>query len=194
MKDPVKLLALSGSTRTGSYNAAILRAAASAAEKAGALVEVADLRDYEMPIFGQDLEAAQGLPESAVRLKAKLREADGLILASPEYNSAFSPLLKNAIDWCSRAASSDEPPLACYAGKSALLLSASPGPLGGIRGLYALRSLLQNILVTVHPEMLAVRSAHEAIGADGSVSDPRWAKKIDELAQAYVPFAARIAG
>ena len=189
-----KLVAFSGSIRKSSFNSAILKAAANAATSAGADVALLDLRDYDLPLFNQDLEDASGLPEAAKKLKAKFREADGFILASPEYNSAFSALMKNTIDWCSRAETDDEPPLTAYAGKSALLLSASPGALGGLRGLYSLRTLLQNIQVSVYPEMLAVRSAHQIIGPDGNITDAQWAGKIKNLAESYALFAARLAG
>ncbi len=189
-----KLVAFSGSTRQGSYNTAILKAAVNAASEAGAEVDLLDLRDFELPLFNQDIEAGGGLPEAARQLKARFRRADGFILASPEYNSAFSPLLKNTIDWCSRAESDDEAPLAAYAGKCALLLSASPGALGGLRGLYSLRILLQNIQVTVYPEMLSVRSAHQVIGADGNLTDAQWSAKIKNLTEAYVSFAGKLAG
>ena len=189
-----KLVAFSGSIRKGSFNTAILRAAAEAASAGGADVDLIDLRDFELPLFNQDLEDANGVPEAAKQLKAKFRKADGFILASPEYNSAFSALMKNTIDWCSRAESDDEPPLAAYLGKSALLLSASPGALGGLRGLYSLRTLLQNIQVTVYPEMLAVRSAHQIIDAEGKITDAAWAAKIKSLAESYVVFAGKLAG
>ncbi len=186
-----KLIALSGSARRASLNRAVLATAVAAASEAGAEVVTVDLNDYALPLFNQDLEDESGLPEAAAKLKALLRSCHGLILASPEHNSSYPALLKNTIDWCSRAQSEDEPPLDAFAGKSALLLAASPGPLGGLRGLFALRELLQNLRITVHPEMLAVGSAHEAV-ADGTVSDPGWSSKISGLAQRYVAFASRL--
>jgi chromate reductase, NAD(P)H dehydrogenase (quinone) len=188
-----KLIALSGSARRGSLNRAVLATAAIAASSAGAEITLVDLNDYELPLFNQDFEDADGLPEAAKRLKSLLRNADGFILASPEHNSTYSALLKNTIDWCSRAESDDEPPLVAFAGKSAVLLAASPGPLGGLRGLFALRELLQNLRVTVHPEILAVRSAHEVI-TGGAVTDAKWTKKIGDLVKDYVAFAGKLAG
>ncbi|MAS92147.1 MAG: FMN reductase [Verrucomicrobiales bacterium] len=187
-----KLIAFAGSTRKGSLNRAVVAAAAEAASNAGATVELIDLADYEMPIYNGDLETDSGIPETALALKAKFREADGFIIASPEYNSAFSPLLKNTIDWCSRAETDDEPPLAAYSGKTAMLLAASPGALGGLRGLYALRTLLQNINVTVFPDMLAVRSAFDVVGDNGEVTDERWKAKITSAAKDFVSFASRL--
>jgi NAD(P)H-dependent FMN reductase len=188
-----KLVALAGSTRRGSLNRAVLATASIAASSAGANLTVVDLNDYELPLFNQDLEDAEGMPDAAKRLKALFRNSDGFIFASPEHNSTYSALLKNTIDWCSRAESDDEPPLVAFAGKSAVLLGASPGPLGGLRGLFTLRELLQNLRVTVHPEILAVRSAHEVI-TDGVVTDAKWAKKIGDLVKDYVAFAGKLAG
>jgi len=187
----LKLAALAGSTRSGSFNRAILAHAADAAESAGAQVDRIDLRDFPMPIFQQDEEAAEGLPESVRALKQRLLEVDGLLIASPEYNSSYSPLLKNAIDWCSRTANEDEAPLSVYRGKTALLIAASPGALGGLRGLTALRTLLQNIGVTVYPDFVAVRSAHEAVDEAGKLSDEKWRGKIAGVVSDYVAFAAR---
>ncbi len=188
-----KLIAFAGSTRRGSYNAAVIAKAAASAKDAGASVELLDLRDFELPLFNQDLESEKGLPDAAKRLKQLFKECDGLLISSPEYNSSYPPLLKNLIDRCSRAESDDEAPLSAYAGKSALLLSASPGPLGGLRGLQNLRSLLQNIQVTVYPEMLSVRSASEVIGEDGGIKDERWEKRIAGLVKSYVLFASKLA-
>jgi chromate reductase len=187
-----KLIALAGSARRASLNRAILSTAAISASAAGAELTVVDLNDFPLPLFNQDLEDAGGIPEPARRLKAIFRAADGFILASPEHNSTYSALLKNTIDWCSRTESDDEPPLAAFGGKSALLLAASPGPLGGLRGLFALRELLQNLRMTVYPEVLAVRSAHELI-ENGAVTDPKWASRIGDLAKEYVAFAAKLA-
>ena len=188
-----KLIALSGSARRGSLNRAVLATAAIAASSAGAEITLVDLNDYQLPLFNQDLEDADGMPDAAKRLKALFRAADGFILASPEHNSSYSALLKNTIDWCSRAESDDEPPLAAFVGKSALLLAASPSALGGLRGLFALRGLLQNLRVTVHPEILAVSSAHEVI-TDGVVTDAKWTRKIGDLVKDYVGFAGKLAG
>jgi len=191
---PPSLVAFSGSTRKGSYNCAILDVAVAAARAAGATVDHVNLTDFVLPLFSQDLESADGMPGAARRLKAKLRAADGFILASPEYNSAFSPLLKNSLDWCSRAESDDEPPLSAYAGKSALLISAAPGALGGLRGLTGLRSVLQNIRVTVYPEMLSMGAAHEVIDEHDGLTDAAWSKRISTLAGKYVAFAGKLAG
>jgi len=165
-----KILAFSGSARTDSYNQKLVKIAALGAEQAGAQVTIISLADFSMPIFNQDSEAAEGIPEVAQRFKQLLIEHDGFLIASPEYNSAFSPLLKNAIDWASRRAD-DEPPLLAYRGKTAVIMAASPGALGGLRGLVFLRLLLSNIGVTVLPEQHALSQAGQAFDADDGLLD-----------------------
>ena len=170
---PPRILAFAGSSRRDSFNKRLLKIAASGAEAAGADVTRIDLADYPMPLFNQDLESEQGIPENALQFKRLLIDHDAFIIASPEYNSAFSPLLKNVIDWASRAESDDEPPLMAFQGKTAVILAASPGALGGLRGLVFLRMLLANIGVTVLPEQQAIPQAFKAFNEDGSLVDDR---------------------
>lgn len=179
---PPQILAFAGSSRTGSYNQKLVAAAAEHARTAGASVTVVSLRDFALPLFDQDLEAAQGMPAGAKQFKALLREHDGFLIASPEYNSSFTPLLKNAIDWASRAETTEEPPLAAYRGKVAALLSASPGALGGLRGLVHLRALLGNIGVIVLPEQVALGAAHEVFDDAGRIKDERKNAQVANLA------------
>jgi len=169
----VKILAFSGSARENSYNQKLVKIAALGASKAGAKVTVIDLADYPLPLYNADLEKEQGLPENAKRLKQLMLEHDGLLIASPEYNSAFSPLLKNTIDWMSRAETKDEAPLAAYQGKVAAIMAASPGALGGIRGLVFLRMLLSNIGVIVLPGQQAIPQAYKAFHQEGFLNDEK---------------------
>ncbi len=176
-----KILAFAGSSRKESFNKRLLAIAVLGARDAGANVTVIDLADYEMPLFNQDLESEQGIPENARKFKRLLIEHDAFIIASPEYNSAFSPLLKNVIDWASRAESDDEPPLVAYQGKIAAILAASPGALGGLRGLVFLRMLLANIGITVLPEQQAIPQAFKAFNDDDSLIDERKHKAVLDL-------------
>jgi len=166
-----KILAFAGSARKESFNKKLVNIAAVGAKEAGAEVTVIDLADFDMPLFNQDLEADKGLPDNAQKFKRLLIEHDGFLIASPEYNSAFSPLLKNAIDWASRAQSDDEPSLIAYRGKYAAVMAASPGGLGGMRGLVFLRMLLGNIGVTVIPEQQAISQALNAFDESGNLID-----------------------
>jgi chromate reductase, NAD(P)H dehydrogenase (quinone) len=162
-----RILAFAGSLRRDSFNKKLVSIAAHGAREAGAEVMLIDLKDFPLPLFDQDLEAAQGPPEAATRLKRLFIDHDGLLIASPEYNSSFPAVLKNAIDWVSRPAP-NEPPLVGFKGKVATLMSTSPGALGGLRGLVHVRSILGSIGVIVLPDQIAVAKAHEAFHADGS--------------------------
>ena len=127
----LKILAFAGSSRKESFNKKLLKIAVLGVQEQGGYVTLIDLADYPMPIFNQDLEQEQGIPENARKLKQLMVEHNAFIIASPEYNSTFSPLLKNVIDWASRAESDEEPPLVAYKGKLAVIMAASPGALGG---------------------------------------------------------------
>jgi len=189
-----KILAFAGSTRTASYNKQLVRFAADAARAAGAEVTLLDLRDYPLPLFDGDLEDQQGLPENAKKLKAIFREHDALLIASPEYNSSVTAVLKNTLDWISRGETDDEPALAAYRGKTAALVSASPGALGGLRGLVHLRAILGNIGVIVLPDQVAVPKAYEAFDDKGGLKDERTAKQVTRVAQSLVDFLKKHLG
>ena len=125
-----RILAFSGSLRKESFNHKLVSIAAHGARGAGAQVTLIRLGDYPLPLFDEDLEAAEGMPEAGAKLKKLFAEHDALLIASPEYNGGYTAALKNAIDWVSRATEEDEPPLAVLANKSAAILAASPGPAG----------------------------------------------------------------
>jgi chromate reductase len=128
------ILAFAGSLRSGSFNKRLVTIAAQGAEEAGATVTILDLKDFPLPLFDEDLEQAEGMPEPAARLRELFRAHHGLLIASPEYNSSISGVLKNTIDWISRP----EPgraALDCFQGKFAGLMAAAAGGLGGIRAL-----------------------------------------------------------
>ena len=180
MAPPPRILAFAGSTRSDSFNKRLVKIAASAARDAGAEVTDIDLRDLPLPVFDQDLEAREGLPANARRLKELFLAHQGLLIASPEYNSSISGVLKNTIDWVSRPAPG-EPELACSVGKVAALMSASPGRLGGLRGLVHLRAILGNIHVLVLPDQLALPKAHEAFETDGRITDPKQHEAVRRL-------------
>ncbi len=157
-----RVLALAGSLREKSLNKALVEIAALGAEDAGAEVKVLDLRDYPLPVFDGDAEARDGAPEAVRALKREFMAHDGLLIASPEYNGSLTAALKNAIDWISRQ-EEGEPPFAAFDGKVAGLLSASPGKLGGLRGLAHLRQILSGVRVLVIPEQYALANARDAL-------------------------------
>jgi len=175
-----KILAFAGSTRTESYNKKLVKVAVRGAEAAGAEVTYVDLRDLPMPLYDGDLEAKEGIPPNGVKFKQLLLAHRGLLISAPEYNSGISGILKNAIDWASRELTG-ESPLACFDKKVAVLMSASPGALGGLRSLAMVRSILSNIRVLVLPQQIAVPRAHEAFNPDGSLKDAKQQASIQKL-------------
>ena len=186
-----RILAFAGSTRRESYNKKLLQHAIRGARDAGADVTAIDLKDYPLPLFDEDLETGQGMPEPAAQLKQLFLDHPAFLIASPEYNSSISGVLKNAIDWVSRSAPG-EPPLSAFRGKVATLMSTSPGALGGIRGLVHVRSLLGNMGVIVLPDQLAIGKAHDMIRADGSMTDPNQQEGIAKLGTGLASFLARL--
>src|SRR5215831_12688321 len=161
-----RILAFAGCLRGESFNKKLVPIAAKGARDAGAEVMLIDLKDFPLPLFDQDLEAEQGMPENGKKLKQLFIDHDGLLIASPEYNSSITAVLKNAIDWVSRPARG-EPSLVAFRGKVATLMSASPGALGGLRGLVHVRSILGNIGVIVLPDQIAVARATRRFGRPG---------------------------
>ncbi|MBI3543565.1 MAG: NAD(P)H-dependent oxidoreductase [Deltaproteobacteria bacterium] len=189
-----RILAFAGSARKDSLNKKLVRNAAAAATRAGADVTLVDLRDFPLPVYDGDLEEASGLPEHAKRLKKLFLEHDALLISSPEYNSSIPGPLKNVLDWVSREETDDEKPLACYRGKLCTLVSASPGALGGLRALVALRMMLGNIGVTVLPDQLAVGKAHEAFTDDGVLKDAKQLATLERVVGALVTDTAKLRG
>ncbi len=181
MPSTPKILAFAGSARKDSFNKKLIKVAVEYAKKAGAEVTLIDFKDYPMPLFDQDLEAREGLPEFARKFKELMVNHDGFLISSPEYNSSITPLLKNAIDWASRVSQPNEQSLIAYRGKVAALMSASPGALGGLRSLVTVRSILGNIGVLVLPTQQSIPKAHEAFNPDGSLKDKKQEEAIEKL-------------
>src|SRR5713101_7819598 len=113
-----RILAFAGSLRVESSNKKLVRAAADAVRAAGGEVTVVDLRDFPMPLYDGDIEAASGVPENGKKLKKMFVESQGFLISSPEYNSSITGVLKNTIDWVSRPAPG-EPGLVAFTGKVA---------------------------------------------------------------------------
>lgn len=175
-----KILAFAGSTRADSYNKRLVKIAVAGARAAGAEVTLIDLRDFPLPLFDGDLEARDGLPANGRKLKDLFLAHQGLLIAAPEYNSSITAVLKNTIDWVSRPVPG-EAPLLCFDGKVACLMSASPGALGGLRGLVHVRAILGNIKVVVLPDQVAVPKASQAFKPDGSLADPKQQAAVEGL-------------
>jgi chromate reductase, NAD(P)H dehydrogenase (quinone) len=180
--NPPKILAFAGSARQASFNKLLVKIAVEGARAAGAQVTFLDLRDLPMPLFDEDLEAKEGLPENVRKFKQLMMAHQGFLIASPEYNGSITPLLKNAIDWASRPLPGEPPfALSCFRDKVAVLMSASPGGLGGLRGLTHVRTILSGIGVLVLPEQIAIPRAFEAYDAEGRLKDSKQHEAVEQL-------------
>ena len=186
-----KILAFAGSSRRDSFNKKLVKIATEGARLAGAEVTYLDFKDLPMPLFDEDLEAEQGIPENVKTFKAIMKAHQGLLIACPEYNSSITPLLKNAIDWASRP-EPGEPGLICFRDKVAVIMSTSPGALGGLRGLVHVRAILGNIGVLVLPNQKGIAKAQEAFDENGQLKDEQQQQEIHQLGNKLATVVARL--
>jgi chromate reductase len=187
---PLKVALISGSLRNGSFNSTLVRYVGRSLE--GVELDEISLAELDLPMFSEDLEAA-GFPESALELKQRMIAADVMLIASPEYNGSFSGALKNAIDWASRPREG-EPMLACYKGKVVGLLAASPGAIGGLRGLRHVRQVLTQLQMVVVPQEFALGTAHEAFDENGDLKNERAAGSAQGVGESAVKMARALKG
>jgi NAD(P)H-dependent FMN reductase len=166
----IQTLTFSGSLRQGSYNSKLAKFSATKIESMGIQNLTLEINAFPMPLFNEDDETENGAPESASLLREHFAESDLLLIASPEYNGSLTAVLKNTIDWLSRpSASKDNQTLSAFDGKVVLLLSASPGGLGGMRGLAHLRDILSNLGAIVLPGSVSISAAHNAFDEKGAL-------------------------
>ncbi len=180
-----KLLFLAGSARKESCNKKLAKFGSVLANELGADATFIDLKDYPLPIFCEDFEAENGMPENAQKLKQLFNDHDGFFIASPEYNSAYSPLLKNTLDWITRPSPEAEPKWVPFKGKIAAIAGTSPGALGGMRVLVPLRMYLGNLGVHVVPTQAAIGHGFQAFDETGRLKEenqlPLFTSVIQEL-------------
>ncbi|HLA94291.1 MAG TPA: NAD(P)H-dependent oxidoreductase [Pyrinomonadaceae bacterium] len=157
-----RILAFAGSLRKNAYSKRVLNAAIDGAREAGAEVTLLDLGDYPMPLYNAD----DDFDANALRFQDVLKEHDGLIISSPEYNGSLPGGMKNAIDWASRV--SDKYTMnEVFAGKTAAMITSSPGAFGGLRCLAHLRGVLTIMGVNVLPVEIAVSFVGQKFDDDG---------------------------
>lgn len=185
MKIP-KILIVPGSNRGGSYNARLGASAHKVLSTLECEATRISLRDYDLPILDEDLIAKDGSPENAVKLARLFEAHDGIMLVAPEYNASLTPLMKNALDWVSVTNKDKNGTITPYKGKIFALASASPGGLGGIRGLSHLRDVLTNMSATVIAEQVAVGNAENAFNKMDKLKDERAAGLLEATCKTLV--------
>lgn len=178
-----KILVIPGSNRSGSYNVKLAAVAAKELALLGADVTRISLIDYPLPLYDADLKSNKGVEKNALKLAEMISVHDGIFIASPEYNSSISPLLKNTIDWISVIRKKDDKPWTPLKGKIVGLGAASPGNLGGVRGLNHLRDVLVSVGCQVISEQTLVPTAGKAFAEDGSLVAERAIKSIGNTCQ-----------
>lgn len=191
----VRLLAISGSERAGSLNRKLLDVAVKAAQARGAQVDTIDLRSLALPLFDGDIEKGSGVPDGARRLRDALRAAEGVILATPEYNGFLTPLLVNSFDWLSRLQAEGDTPagLATTAGKPLGIVSASPGLLGGLRSLNYTRQYLSMAFAMMPvPQQFALSRAHEAFDESGALKDAKQQAAVETVVGSVIRVATAL--
>lgn len=179
-----RIIGIAGSVRKGSWNAALLRAAAELAP-AGAEVDIASIAD--IPLYNADLEGEQGIPDEVAGLKNRIAAAGGLLLVTPEYNSSLPGVFKNAIDWLSRPPR-DIPNV--FGGKPVAIMGATPGG-GGTRLAQAAWLPVLRALGTRawFGKQLYVANATQVFDADGKLVDEKVKKLLSEFMAGFVTFA-----
>jgi len=180
------MLAFAASLRSGSSNRKLIRLAAGIATAEGAEVDLAEFREFDMPLYDGDLELESGLPEGARELARRVEAAEALMISIPEYNYSIPGILKNALDWVSRAR-----PMP-WRGRSVYLMSASPSPAGGIRGLWQARIPFEGCGALVFPDMFALPHAHQAFDEHGKLRDPKLAERLEKEVTGFVRLAEAV--
>jgi len=182
----VLLVAFAASLRRGSWNRRLIALAVAAAEGGGAVVDLADFHEFDVPLFDGDVLAASGVPQGARELARRVTAADGMIVSAPEYNYSLPGTLKNLIDWLSRIR-----PVPIR-GKTAMLLSASTSQVGGIRGLWQLRIPLEGLGMVVSPDMYALPSADKAFDEEGHLKEAERQARLEDMIQSYLALTRKL--
>lgn len=188
MPHAVKLLFLAGSAREDSLNKKLARLGAGIAGANGLQATFVDLGDYPMPLYDGDLEAREGQPANAQKVKALMSVHDGIFIATAEYNASVTPLLKNTIDWVSRIKVEGE--ASVFTTRVFALGAASPGGFGGMRGMMAVRQILElGLGALVLPDQVGVPRATGAFDDHGHLKD----KTQQEMLKTVIEKLARAA-
>lgn len=182
----MKIFMLAASLRRGSYNKKLIRIARELTETIPFCeTELCEFNEFPMPMYNGDLEDTQGIPEGVLKLAEKISRADAIIISSPEYNGSIPGTFKNAIDWLSRL---DPVPLSK---KQILLIGASPGQLGAVRGNLHGRVPLHILGAFVYPEYFGLAKADQAFDENDQLKDEKQRERLQKIVTDFIHYASR---
>lgn len=183
----LRLIGISGSLRQGSFNSALLAAAARLLPP-DCTLSIATIRG--IPLYDGDVEAQQGIPGSVAALKDAVAAADGLLLVTPEYNNSIPGVFKNAIDWMSRPPQDAD---RVFAGKPVALIGASPGAFGTILSQNAWQPVLRTLSAQLYTQgRLMVSRAATVFAADGTLTDEKIRERLRDYLKGFADFAGKL--
>lgn len=183
----MKVLLFATSLRKKSLNKKFIEnARAILSEKSGLEFQKINLEDFDMPVYNEDIETTLGIPDGTLRLCTLIKNADAVIISTPEYNGGIPGVFKNMLDWTSRL--KPHP----WGKKPLLLIGASPGALGAIRGLLHSRQPLEVLGTYLYPEMFGLQSAGSAFDEKGSLIDPKNKERLKTLIEAFLVYAQSV--
>lgn len=180
----MKLFIFAASLRKGSLNKLLIKQVFEILKNHPEVtIDMADFKEFSMPVYDGDIEIESGIPAGALALTERIRAADAIIISTPEYNGGMPGALKNALDWVSRST-----PIA-FTDKPLLFIGASPGALGAVRSLWHSRVPFEAIGAMVYPEMFGLPLASKAFAEDGKLIDPKNAERLSKLVGKYLIYA-----
>lgn len=181
----MKILLLPASLRKESCNKKLISVVDKILQTNGHTTDVIHFSEFELPLYSADTQDNQGFPPSMLKFIDRLNAADGFIISSPEYNFSTPAILKNLIDWVSRA--TPQP----WKNKHILLLSASPSLVGGNRGLWHTRVPLECCGAFVYPDMFSLANAYQAFGEENNLKDPVSQERLSKTIDAFLKHAKK---
>lgn len=184
----MKLLVFAASHRKDSLNRKLAQVAANHVKTLGAQVDFAEYAEFDMPLYNDEITTSTGVPDSAKGFSRRVAGMQGIIISSPEYNWSYPGTLKNIIDWTSRTKPN---PLA---GKTVLLMSATPGNRGGITGLQHLKTSLEALQLFAYPKVFPLGQAEKMFDVQGALTEPKQQRALFALLDEYVTFTQKLGG
>jgi NAD(P)H-dependent FMN reductase len=177
-----RVLIFAASLRSESLNARLARVAARVAADGGAIVDLASMHEFDVPSYDGDVEARDGIPAGAHKLRDRLPANDAFVISAPEYNASMPGVLKNVIDWVSRFR--PQP----FDTRHGLLMSASPSMGGGNRGLWSLRIPLEHLGARIYPDMFSLAVANKAFDGE-RIAEAALQDRFDKNLKAFLELA-----